>query len=95
MSRWQLVRFEKSGMSFLGKILLSAVAVSVSFVSGVLIFMALPINWRTASIWVSWSAMLQNGVLAICVFAAIWVALRAIWKHRKTSDGSEPGAQQE
>ena len=79
-------------MRVLGKVSLSVVAVGAALVAGILIFMALPINWVVGSIWASWSAMLQNGLLAGCVVAVSYFALRAIWRTSKKKGQSDCAA---
>ena len=78
-------------MRVISKVFLSILAIGIVFVAGVLGFMALPINWEIGSIWISWSAMLQNGALVVVAIVVSWLALRAIWRTSKkeASSGSD------
>jgi TRAP-type C4-dicarboxylate transport system permease small subunit len=78
-------------MRIITKVFLSIVAVGAAFVASVLGFMALPINWRVGSIWVSWSAMLQNGAIAFGFLAASGFALRVIWKPSSKAEANSSG----
>lgn len=75
-------RIAKSGVSIF--------AVLGIFVVGFGLFMWIPINNGTSSIWVSWEAMVSNAAIAAGMIASWWLALRAIWKKRKVNPTSQP-----
>ena len=70
-------------MSVLKRVLLSFLAVGGAIVVALFIFLSLPINWEVSSIWISWSAMFQNGALVLEVLIVSALSLRAIWRRKR------------